>query len=161
MKKFKDFLYDKNDIFIALLILLAASLIIIWRMNAIIDYPRELVGKNTPPVEEPVPPAETIDDEGDSDDGGSDKNDAPDDSSDSDAVWANGVLTKEITVKVEGDSASAAIQCLVDAGLFDSYQDYQSTCTSEGMDHEKVQAGTFTFAKGLSKVAVAKTINWS
>ena len=44
MKKFKDFLYDKNDIFIALLILLAASLIIIWRMNAIIDYPKELVG---------------------------------------------------------------------------------------------------------------------
>ena len=31
MKKFKDFLYDKNDILIALLILIVAALIITWR----------------------------------------------------------------------------------------------------------------------------------
>ena len=37
MKKFKDFLYDKNDILIALLILIVAALIITWRMNREFD----------------------------------------------------------------------------------------------------------------------------
>ena len=43
MKKFKDFLYDKNDIIIALLILVIASLLIIWRMEAIMEYPKTLI----------------------------------------------------------------------------------------------------------------------
>ena len=43
MKKFKDFLYDKNDIIIALLILVVASLLIIWRMEAIMEYPKTLI----------------------------------------------------------------------------------------------------------------------
>ena len=40
MKKFKDFLYDKNDILIALLILVAAAFLILWRMEAIMAYPQ-------------------------------------------------------------------------------------------------------------------------
>lgn len=40
MKKFKDFLYDKNDILIALIILVAAALLILWRMEVIMAYPQ-------------------------------------------------------------------------------------------------------------------------
>ena len=40
MKWIKDFLYDKNDILIALLILVAAALIILWRMDVIMAYPQ-------------------------------------------------------------------------------------------------------------------------
>ena len=47
MKKFKDFLYDKNDILIALLILVAAALLIIWRMEAIMEYPKTLLSDDT------------------------------------------------------------------------------------------------------------------
>ena len=38
MKKFKDFLYDKNDILIAVLILVVAAAIIAWRMDVILQY---------------------------------------------------------------------------------------------------------------------------
>ncbi|HPR24120.1 MAG TPA: hypothetical protein PLM92_02900 [Bacillota bacterium] len=39
MSKFKDFLYDKNDIMVALVILIVAAVIIFFRINAIMDYP--------------------------------------------------------------------------------------------------------------------------
>ena len=42
MKKFQDFFYDKNDIIIALLILLFAGLLIMWRIDVIMDYPQTL-----------------------------------------------------------------------------------------------------------------------
>lgn len=50
MKKhrtFRDFLYDWNDVIIALLILLAACLIIFWRVNVIMQYPKHLVKDNS------------------------------------------------------------------------------------------------------------------
>ena len=44
MKKrdFKDFLYDTNDIWLAIAILVIAALIIIWRIDVIMDYPKTL-----------------------------------------------------------------------------------------------------------------------
>jgi|GEM_PF-6953786 len=38
MRKFKDILYDKNDILVAVVILLVAAAIIFFRINAIMDY---------------------------------------------------------------------------------------------------------------------------
>ncbi len=43
MNWFKNFLYDKGDIFIALIIFALAAIIILWRVDAIMDYPKELV----------------------------------------------------------------------------------------------------------------------
>ena len=51
MKKLKDFIYDKNDIIIAALILAAAALIIAWRMDVILQYPKELINADDPAVE--------------------------------------------------------------------------------------------------------------
>lgn len=39
MKSIKDILYDKSDILVALLILLAAVAVIVNRVDAIMDYP--------------------------------------------------------------------------------------------------------------------------
>jgi uncharacterized protein YoxC len=39
MKTIKDIIYDKSDIAVALLILLIAVIIIITRVDAIMDYP--------------------------------------------------------------------------------------------------------------------------
>lgn len=162
MKKFKDFLYDKNDIIIALLILVAATLIIIWRMEAIMEYPKEIIGTDDSNIQEP---AQTPDDDSQTDapgdDDNSDSSDADTDSdADSGSLWENDVLSRSIEVTIKGDSASAAIQCLVDAELFKDYAEYQSTCTALGLDHQKVSAGTFTFEKGWSKSDIAKAVNW-
>ena len=48
MKKFKDFLYDKNDILIAVLILVVAASIIAWRMDVILQYPKQLIHNDKP-----------------------------------------------------------------------------------------------------------------
>ena len=165
MNKLKDFIYDKNDIIIAVLILVVAALIIGWRLDVILEYPKQLLNTDNPPA-------------ANSDDGqasqGSDKDDdskGNDDSSEDGkgdsnggdievSLWQGGAITKDIEVNVTGNSASAAIQCLVDAGLFDDYAEYQSICTENGLDHEKVRGGTFTFKKGSTKLSIAKEMNW-
>lgn len=163
MKKLKDFLYDKNDILIAFLILVVASLLIIWRMDAIMKYPETLIsdsGDTTHEVTERGP-EQTTPPGDDSDTDQTDKDSDSDASSGtSDAVWSNGTLSKAVEIKVSGASASEAVQCLVNAGLFKDYAEYQSTCTSLGLDHQKVSAGTFTFPQGSSKADVAKAVNW-
>ena len=160
MKKFKDFIYDKNDIIIAVLILAVAALVIFWRLNIILEYPKQLLGTDDTGIETPVDGGNEADDSGDNTDG-DDIDDNTDDNSTQDVpLWQGGVLTKDVEVEVTGNSASAAIQCLIDKGLFDDYDEYKKICDDNGMDHEKVKAGTFTFQKGSTKKEIAKKMNW-
>ena len=154
MKKLKDFIYDKNDIIIAILILAAATLVIFWRLSVILEYPKQLLGNDEPSVETPV---DNTDDET-----GSQTDDEKDPSDDAEnlPLWQNGALTKDVEVKVTGSSASAAIQCLIDEGLFEDYSEYQRICEESGLNHEKVKAGTFTFKQGSTKKDIAKIMNW-
>lgn len=50
MEKFKDFLYDKNDILIAFAVLAIAGLIIMWRMDVIMDYPDKILSDESQTV---------------------------------------------------------------------------------------------------------------
>lgn len=43
MEKFKDFLYNKNDVLIALLIFVVAAVVIYFRIHAIMDYPTRVL----------------------------------------------------------------------------------------------------------------------
>ena len=45
MKKIRDFIYDYNDIFVALLIIAVAAVVIVWRVNSIMDYPNYVAEK--------------------------------------------------------------------------------------------------------------------
>jgi len=172
MKKLKDFIYDKNDIIIAVLILAVAALVILWRLDIIMEYPKQLIGNDDPVIENPVDSEdpsgdETGDDPVTDDPSGDDPDvqqpDEPVDPVEPDPViplWDGGALSKAVEVEVEGASASAAIQCLVEAGLFEDYAEYQAVCEDAGLDHEKVKAGTFTFKQGYTKKDVAKLMNW-
>ena len=171
MKKFKDFLYDKNDILIAVLILVVAAAIIAWRMDVILQYPKQLI-HNDSQIETPtVDPSKTDDaasgnqtdnqtGSGDSTDGTTGENTGEDDANSGsqgvETLWAAGALTKDVEVDVTGNTATAAIQCLVDAGLFKDYAEYKQICTQSGLDDEKVRGGTFTFEKGSTKTDIAK-----
>ena len=173
MKKLKDFIYDKNDIVIAILILAVAALIISWRLGIILEYPKQLLGTDNPVFDTPVSDDDVTqtDDsegdepqisEGDQPQGGEGETDEPQggETEEDIPLWDGGVLTEDVEVEVEGASASAAVKCLVNAGLFEDYAEYQKICEEEGMNHEKVSAGTFTFKKGTTKVQIAKKINW-
>lgn len=183
MKKFKDFIYDKNDIIIAVLILAVAALIIAWRLDVILQYPKQLINNDADTnVSEP---ADNSDNSGDNADKPADNKDTSDDNADTPAdnsgdgdnsnsgdnanngdstpaqLWVGGKLSRDIEVDVTGTTASAAVQCLIDKGLFTDYSEYQKACENLGLNHEKVSAGTMTFTKGSTKADVARKINWS
>jgi len=156
MKKLKDFFYDYNDIVIALAILVIAAFLILWRLDVILDYPEKILNNGEPQIEKPV-----VDEDEDKD---KDKDTDKDEDKESDkpaALWVDGKLTKEVKVTVKGNSASEAIQCLVDKELFESYSDYQKVCKSIDINHENVSAGTFTFKVGTTKEDIADAVNWS
>lgn len=177
MNKLKDFIYDKNDVIIAALILIVAALIITWRMNVILQYPKELINSDDIQVEEPAgnQNSQSGADDTDKINGTVDGNANADgdaqtsgDSAQNDAqtqqpaqLWLDGKLAQDVEVTVDGATASAAIQCLIDKELFTDYAEYQSLCDTLGLNHEKVSAGTFTFEKGSTKEQIAKKVNWS
>ena len=171
MKKFKDFIYDKNDVLIALLILILAALIIIWRMNAIMDYPQTLFqDTDTQPSAGNTAGIVTEDPTSDIQNEGQEQNDSqePDDTAagetsdppQTSSLWNGDVLAKDIEVNVEGSVASSAVACLIEAGLFEDYEEYQAVCDAAGLDDEKVSAGLFEFKKGYTKADIAAEINW-
>ena len=182
MNKIKDFIYDKNDIVIALLILAAAAFIIFWRLDIILEYPKILLGTEDLVIENPVNdntdvsgdevknPAENTHDQGKDESGsngqtGLDEQSGSNSQTDSNVsveipLWDGGMLTEDVEVEVSGNSAAAAVGCLIDTGLFESYDEYKKVCENAGLDHEKVAAGTFTFKKGASKETIAKQVNW-
>jgi len=135
LKALKDFYYDKNDIIIALLILLIASLIIAWRMDIIMDYPQTLA-KETDTTQTTEQSAVENPDQ----------------------IWSDGMLTREVTVTVSGGSAVTAAQSLVDVGLFESYDQYVEICSAAGCTPENIKANTFTFASGSTRTDIVKRV---
>ena len=121
MKKLKDFIYDKNDIIIAALILAAAALIIAWRMDVILQYPKELINADDPAVEEPIDggtqPDDTNTGDKPADNTGADNNDNSGTTGGDNTnpaqpaqLWVDGKLSKNVEVDVTGTTASAAAQ---------------------------------------------------
>lgn len=172
MKRLKDFFYDKNDILIALAILVIAALLIIWRMEVIMDYPKTLAeqtGTVSTTEEEAVDNGAETDKDADtagSSDAGSGSTDSTADNSQTpdstggqaDSVFTNGALTKSVTVTVQGGSATGAVQSLISAGLFTSYDEYEKICKAAGCKPEDIKATTFTFEAGSTQADIAKMV---
>ena len=168
MKKLKDFIYDTNDILIALLILVIAAAVIMWRMNVFMDYPKTLLGtedyesSSSTTVDTVMPSDVTDESAGDI----GTEIDLPDFTEEvvedePVRVWnEDNRLTARVIVDIEGNSAVAAVQCLIDAGLFTDYDDYMGVCEDANLDPEKIAAGRFTFELGSTKQDIVKQINW-
>lgn len=146
MKGLKDFLYDKNDILIAAVILAAAILLIIWRMDVIMEYPHTLAEETGTEV--------TTDDSAVDDDDTS----GSETGTQTDTLWSDDMLTRDVTVTVQGGSAVAAVQSLIDAGLFDSYDQYAQVCSDAGCTPENIKATTFTFEAGSTRADIARLV---
>ena len=70
-------------------------------------------------------------------------------------------LANDLQVTLTGTTAYEAVSCLVDAGVFADYDEYDTICGEIGYDDEKMKAGVFTFAKGSTKEDIIKAVNWS
>mgnify|MGYP001263515326 CR=1 FL=1 len=154
MKGLKDFLYNKNDILLAIAILVVAALLIYWRLNVIMDYPKEVARQTS--TSNTTEQSAVADDNSSTSD--STKAGSSDSSSASGSVFSGGVLTKDVTVTVASGSATGAVNSLVEAGLFKSYDDFVSTCKKAGCSADNIKAATFTFDKGSTKADIAKKV---
>lgn len=158
MKHLKDFFYDKNDIVLTFVILVIATIIIAWRMDVIMEYPATLAKQtHTTTTTQNV---ETIPDESVPADEPS-ENKEPSSSEGVkpvESLWINGTLSKDVTVSVSSGSATAAVNSLIDAGLFDSYEQFSDACEKIGASPEDIKATSFTFAKGSSRSDIASKV---
>jgi len=77
------------------------------------------------------------------------------------AKWDGDKLAADLEVKLTGTTAYEAVMCMVDAGIFKDYEEYQDICGEMGYDHEKMRAGVFTFKKGTTREDIIKEVNWS
>lgn len=159
MKRLKDFFYDKNDILIAFAILVIAALLIVWRMEVIMAYPKTLAEETgTVDTTEDYAVDSEDDDQKDPNTDTSQTDDGNQEGGDSDQLWQNGSLSKAVTVTVQGGSATAAVQSLIDAGLFESYDQYAQVCNAAGYSPENIKATTFTFEAGSTQTDIAKAV---
>lgn len=77
------------------------------------------------------------------------------------AKWDGDKLAADLEVKLTGTTAYEAVMCMVDAGIFKDYEEYQEICGKMNYDHEKMRAGVFTFKKGTTREDIIKEVNWS
>ena len=171
MNKLKDIIYDKNDLLIALVILLLASFVIYQKIDLIMDYPtsieaQALANAETPVVEESsdtseVPETEentTADQEEASDNEEPAENDVAD-TDEGNAAAEEDTQTKEtVTLTIEyGATGSQIAQNLVDSGVLNSKQEFYDAVNKAGAD-TRLQAGEFTIPAGSTPDEVISII---
>lgn len=153
MKNYKDFIYDKNDILVVIAILIIAAALIFWRVSVIVNYPKTLshqIGTDDTTQSSAVENDKTNNANTESGSEGGTKTDG--------SIWSDGVLASDITVAVQSGSATSAVQSLIDAGLFESYDQFSQVCKAAGYTPENIKATTFVFKAGSTQTDIANKV---
>ena len=127
MKNFKDLFHNTNDIIIALVIVMMAAGVIVWRFNVIMKYPQVLASQSSrKQSEETLNSASTLK---------------------YGSAFKNGALKKDMSVTVNGGS-EADVSDLIDKNLFADYKQFAADVKAQGHDVSDIDAGTYSFKKG-------------
>ena len=148
-RSFRDYHYDHSDILLAVVILIIAAALIVWRIDIIMAYPTTL-GQKAGTATTTGQNATTSDNTA--------AKESTRSSGTNKATWTDDKLADEFTLSVTGSSADKKIQCLIDAGLFTSSVDFKSVCKSYGLNAASIKAGTYTFSQGMTKEDIAKEV---
>ena len=128
MKNFKDLFHNTNDIIIALVIVMMAAGVIVWRFNVIMKYPQVLASQsNRKQSEETLNSASTL--------------------------KYGGALKKDVSVTING-GGEADVSDLIDKNLFADYKQFAADVKAQGHDVSDIDAGTYSFKKGASVESV-------
>ena len=68
------------------------------------------------------------------------------------------MLREEVHVETASGSAYDAVQSLVDAGLFTSYEDFEAICNAYSFDPTDIKAAEFTFPPGTTQAQIAEEV---
>jgi hypothetical protein len=146
MNWIKNFFYDKSDIFIALVILALAAVIILWRVNVIMEYPEALVAEaheaaaNEGPITTPY-------DRGDKDGTASDSAISTTDG----GVTADSDEPEVYAVYVNaGENLTDLGNVLVSCGFFESSEEFLTYVNAAGAA-SKIQMGNHFIPAGATK----------
>ena len=133
MKNFKDLFHNTNDIIIALVIVMMAAGVIVWRFNVIMKYPQVLASQsNRKQSEETLNSASTLK---------------------YGSAFKNGALKKDVSVTING-GGEADVSDLIDKNLFADYKQFAADVKAQGHDVSDIDEGTYSFKKGESVESV-------
>lgn len=184
MNKIKDFIYDKNDLLVALIIVALATLVIVFRVDTIMAYPSSSAGESKPPVTDVQPPdngetsmggSDVSDDDGEAQSGGEDSTGGDGENADgsgTDTDNGSGGQTGEsqtppdnrpqgeglVSIYIEyGATGSDIAKLLMDAGLVKTRDDFYDAVRKAGAD-TKLQAGSFKIPANATPDEIIKII---
>ena len=133
MKNFKDLFHNTNDIIIALVIVMMAAGVIVWRFNVIMKYPQVLASQSSrKQSEETLNSASTLK---------------------YGSAFKNGALKKDVCVTING-GGEADVSDLIDKNLFTDYKQFTADVKAQGHEVSDIDAGTYSFKKGASVESV-------
>ena len=164
MKRLKDFFYNFNDIVIVLGILAIAAFLILWRVDIIMRYPKT-VAAQTVQTSQKTEDTKAKDASKDKKSEKSEKDKVDDDNKNSKkstvedgTIWKDGVLKNNMSVKVPAGTATDAVNGLVEAGLFKSYDDFAALSEQLGLDPTSIIPGTYKFDAGESQSDIIQAV---
>lgn len=147
MNKFRDLLYDKNDIFIAIIIMLIAVFIIVWRIDSIMAYPQTIAlaaaENNAGDEQTQYSGTKGSDTDGDVRTPGSAQGDDNANAKTGTDTKASGAFSVYINY---GDSVGTIADYLVTLGFFKTNQEALAAIEKAGAA-QKLQAGTHTIPR--------------
>jgi hypothetical protein len=172
MNKIKDFIYDKNDLLIALLIVIAAAFIITSGVDEIMAYPETHAGEAVVAggddislvPQKPAEPSHSPDDEATTTDGPEDQEAGsakPNDGSSGSEAGEQGTGEQPVvpvSIYIEyGATGSEIAQLLIDSGLIDNKEAFYDAVAAAGAD-TRLQAGTFKIPANATPAEIIKII---
>lgn len=160
MSKIKDFIYDKNDLLVALAIVAVAAFIIMIRVDIIMAYPLTVSLDDKPadhiPVVSPNMPDNTNSDS-------TPVSEDPDEPQEGDIPPTVEQPPAEsnvgkVSIYIEyGSTGSQIAQLLIDAGLIDTKETFYNAVTNAGAD-TKLQAGNFKIPSNATPAEIVRII---
>lgn len=147
MNRIKDFFYDKNDIFVALIILAVAALIIYTRIDKIMAYPDTLLETDSSQTASTAAQAATTT--------------APTQATTAAATTTTATTAPAQTSKsivISDDAISTTVsQQLADAGLVSSAADFEAALQKANMTSQ-IRSGTYTIPVGSTNEQIIELI---
>lgn len=166
VNRIKDFIYDKNDLLVALVIVLLAAFIIVLRVDVIMAYPATIEAEmdnaagdkvaQKPPEGDTADPDDEDEAPDDSDADGESGN--PDGDGETNNQGQNGSDEGKVSIYIDyGSTASHIAQLLVDAGLIENKEIFYDALSSTGAD-TRLQAGSFSIPANSSTEEIIRII---
>ncbi|GAB1476786.1 hypothetical protein MASR2M70_16220 [Bacillota bacterium] len=164
MNRIKDFIYDKNDLLVALIIVAAAALLIMSRVEIIMAYPTSLeaelyaAGDEIKPDIQQKPKPPSSDDLGDETDAAAgNQTGEGTEAAESDNPPADENVGS-ISIYIEyGATGSQIAQLLIDSGLIPNKEAFYDAVTAAGAD-TKLQAGNFKIPANATPAEIIRII---